>query len=363
MRILFVHNALAQCGGITNNLQIAKGLADMGHEVYVRYPYSNVATTSYRKLKRSLATSLRSVGLLNEKEIHWMDCPDLDLRIVPSLKEKYLPDADATIFSWWKNAYDVREYSSRQGEKFYYAQHFEPLWAGDPKCVDATYRMGFHILANSAWVEKQIKRLGVPVEGIVYPGVSGKFYPLPPGAENPLKGSPDFNYPIIGAPYREWNDWKGYQDVLRAIDIVRKDHPYLILRTYGLKSPPPEDISIFFEGMTDEYLNMWYNSLHVFVNASHYEGYGSPAVEAMRCKVPTCSTQVGVLDDFHKYCGASLSPPRDPKALADNILLVLDCSAMQIALKIGEAYDFACQFTWDKAAKSMATALEDWVKK
>ncbi|HEY3246539.1 MAG TPA: glycosyltransferase, partial [Phycisphaerae bacterium] len=107
-----------------------------------------------------------------------------------------------------------------------------------------------------------------------------------------IRRGPRITVMAVGSPEQPM---KGIQDIHEALAIVRREHPSwpLALRVVGGTGREPagartiDGVGITYErAASSEQMARLYRSADVVVNASWYEGYGLPTIEAMACGVP-----------------------------------------------------------------------------
>src|SRR5262249_21174609 len=160
----------------------------------------------------------------------WM--PRLRARIawVPEWRAADLPDGDAVIATSWQSAAPVAEAPARCGDKFYFIQHYESLYHGEPARVDATYRLPLRKIAISTRLaDVMAERFASPAAVIVTPVDSALFRPVPVAPGGAL------SVLMLHHDYA----WKGVADGAEAVARVKARHPELRLVGFGLKRPPP----------------------------------------------------------------------------------------------------------------------------
>ena len=106
-----------------------------------------------------------------------------------------------------------------------------------------------------------------------------------------------------------------------------------------------------------------YSTKTVLVMSSLYEGFGLPAAEAMACETPVVVTDAGALKEVVGDEGAALLvPPKDPRALRDAILKVLDDTELRRRMgKIGRKR-VEEHFAWPVAARNTLAVYEEVIK-
>jgi glycosyltransferase involved in cell wall biosynthesis len=154
---------------------------------------------------------------------------------------------------------------------------------------------------------------------------------------------------------------KDLPTLLRAIALVRRDHPRLTLaivgRPFWRYAALPRLVerlglegAVRFTGHVPEAdLPYLYNAANVFCLPSLYEGFGLPVLEAMACGTPVvCSTTPALLEVAGD---AALSvDPRDHDALAEAIVRIIADQNLAPELA-GRGLARAAYFSWERAAE------------
>jgi len=83
------------------------------------------------------------------------------------------------------------------------------------------------------------------------------------------------------------------------------------------------------------------------------EGFGLPPMEAMACRIPVVTTEVGAIPDYAiPGKTALISQPKDFKALARNLIELIENP--QKRDRIAKAgYQHIQQFTWEKSTDKL----------
>ncbi|MBN1804563.1 MAG: glycosyltransferase family 4 protein [Sedimentisphaerales bacterium] len=357
MKITFILNGIGVSGGTKAVFQLANKLQQRGHKVEVIYPLVPLCSTKDGYNAKAVVNMVRGTigNLLRGNKVDWFELHARVVR-VPWLAERYIPDADVIVATWWETAYLVSRYNISKGEKFYFAQHYE-VWGGPKKKVDESYKLGLRIIVNSGWLKNILEgELGVRTEALILHSPDwDSFYP-----ESKAK-RPNGDIRIL-LPYRR-ETWKGFADGIEVFEKVKKQCPNATLVTFGSKQK--NGIPSYAEHHnkpSNSTLRKIYNSCDIFLFPSWEEGFGMPPMEAMACKVSVVTTNVGAVCEY-TIPGetAMVSEPKDIEGLAENIIRLIENkgSRDQIAEK---GYDYIRQFSWANAADKLEKTFQKYVR-
>ena len=340
MRITFLLPGIRILGGVRTIFEYSNRLLDRGYDVSIVHPLSPM---TYKSTINKILGTL--INLRDGNRIDWFDLR-ADLIRVLRFNEGSIPDSDIIVATWWNTAYYINKYSKNKGEKFYLIQHYE-IWGGPREMVDGTYRLGLHNIVVSTWLKNILEGIGAKVDALILNGVNlDEFYPEHSGRDD--------NEIRILMPYRK-EEWKGVKDGLKALEIVKMRYKNIKLVMFGPRARRgelPDDVE-FHLLPTGDKLRRVYNSCDIFCFPSRMEGFGLPPMEAMACKIPVVTTNVGAVPDYIiPEKTALVSPPNNPEALAQNIIRLIENEKK--SKKIAErGYNHIKQFTWDKATDKL----------
>lgn len=342
MKINFVLPSLSLHGGIRVVFEFCNRLKQLGHEITVIYPVQMDPHAKIRIRDRLRAYTDRS-------HPDWFDL-SAETKLVPNLSGRYIPNADVSLATLWKTAEWVNTYPPEKGVKFYLVQSYE-AWAGPRERVDETYRVPLLKIVTSTWLKEILrKKFQVDSFGPVVNGVNFEHF---------FNDKKVYNTPRrIGMMYSNIS-LKGSGDAIKAFEIAKQRHPDLRLVMFGLSWPGlevPEDAE-FHYNPPQELLRKIYSSCDIWLCSSWYEGCHLPPAEAMACKCALVTTDVGGIRDYTiPEQTALVSPIRDPEALAENLIRLLDNEEELKRISMA-GYEKIKEFTWDRATDQLEQIL------
>lgn len=109
--------------------------------------------------------------------------------------------------------------------------------------------------------------------------------------------------------------------------------------------------------VSDEELGGWFSGADLYVFPSHYEGFGLPAIEAMRCGAPVLASDNSAFPEVVGEAGV-LIPADDVDAWAESIRDLLRDETRRLHLRdLGFAR--ADAFSWDRTAQETYNVYKD----
>lgn len=356
MEITFLLPEIEISGGVKAVFEFANHLYERGHKVSVVYPLIPMRSGAKWYNVKNLAARAKGTikNLKRRSQIDWFELK-ADLIGASTLAQRYIPDADIIVATWWETAYYVSRYNKIKGEKFYLAQHYE-VWGGPKEKVNNSYRLGLKIIVNSNWLKDILRdKIGVEAEALILHAPDrNNFYP-----EDNLKK--DKGPMRILIPYRK-EKWKGVKDGISAFEIVKEEFPNIQLVMFGLKAD--KDIPSYAEfhlRPSSAQLRKIYNSCDIFVCPSHCEGFGMPAMEAMACRCAVVTTNVGAVPDYAiPGKTALISEPKDVGGLAQNIIKLIENEKLRNEIA-ENGCNYTKQFTWDRATEKIERVFKKYI--
>lgn len=137
--------------------------------------------------------------------------------------------------------------------------------------------------------------------------------------------------------------------------VVAGSDLFGFLRTAITQTRIKPDIELL-EHVSDELLSRLYAQASCLIQASHYEGFGLPVVEAMAAGCPVIASNVAVL---REVCGeaAMYFSPRSPQELADAIQELMATDGLRTC-HIDRGREVSANFTWEKTAQETSDLFE-----
>jgi glycosyltransferase involved in cell wall biosynthesis len=354
MKINFILTDANMSGGTRVIVTQAQQLMARGHEVHAFF--TPTPPPGFRKTVRSL---LIGHGWPKGSEVvpSFFDnsgVPHTAMEKFRPITDRDVPDADVTVATWWQTAHWVWRMSPSKGAKAFFIQHYE-TWGGDPKEVNAAWRLPLHKIVISHWLENIARQqFGDTDISYVPNSVDMRLFNAPPRKKQAK--------PTVGFLYSTtW--FKGPGVALRALEIIRKQIPDVQVVAFGHKEPrhyyPLPPGTRYTTLPPQQEIRNIYAQCDVWLCSSRSEGFFLPMLEAMACRCPVVSTRVGgPIDIIHEGENGHLVDIEDHESLAARTMDVLRLSEQDWRKMSDAAYATASRYTWDDAGALMQTALE-----
>lgn len=278
----------------------------------------------------------------------------LDVRINQvlryDLRQNGIPISDFYVATAWSTAPWLASYKNiKLKQKFYLIQSFED-WSTSKEEVEMTWKLPLCKIVIAPWLLDKAIALGVKA-CLIENGFDQTYFELlrPVEYRNPLSISMLYHHSPL----------KGCSDGIAAIEIVRKKYPLLRAEFFGAN---PRDESIpkwvdYVQQPNKKQHNDIYNNSAIFIAPSHIEGFALTPPEAMLCGAVVCATNIGGHTIVcHDNKTALLSPVGDCQIMAENIIRLIEDSALRIHLA-QRARQNICRYTWQTAYEKFEKLL------
>lgn len=342
-------------GGAKVVYEYANALVRRSHQVTVVHPafFSPKMTADYMG-RRAIRYVQRSIGKSYRPD-SWMTMdPRVQLHWKPSLHPRYIPDGDVVVATSWLTAERVAGFPQSKGEKFYLIQHQE-TWSGPTNRVMNTWRLPLEKIVISRWLQEiagQMKEIATYIpNGLDFDAFG---LDVAPQDRRPSRAMMPYHHA----------EWKGSADGLTALHLARERVPTMEVDMFGV-GPPPGDLPPwirYYRNPPQGALRELYNRAAIFVAPSWSEGWGLPASEAMQCGCAVVATDIG---GHREFClpdrTALLSPPKDPQAMAHNIVSLSEDQEKRLQIA-RTGHQRIQEFTWERATNRLENAFDKRLK-
>jgi glycosyltransferase involved in cell wall biosynthesis len=211
-----------------------------------------------------------------------------------------------------------------------------------------------------------IRLLGVPGDQIdlAYPGVDGRFRPLPAGQVADFRarqGLPERFILYLGT----LEPRKNLGALVQAFARMRSPGLHLVLAggkgwwydslLRDIEALGLRDVVHLPGFVPSDDLPLWYNTADCFAYPSAFEGFGLPVLEALACGRPTVTSDASSLPEAGGAVALTVAPG-SVEALANALQTALTAEAAERARALGPAH--AAAFTWARTAACTVSAYQ-----
>jgi glycosyltransferase involved in cell wall biosynthesis len=381
MRILFLVpeiNAEKFSGGLLTLLEYANGLSRKGHHVAVfpiaksKWPrwfqpkFNIILNSPFQRpsisvVIKALQKDIMAIRAVLTQALNFLSPYGSYAYQRASQLERCrdLPSADISIATSYESVLPLFLYGS--GEKFYFAQHFEPYFASEKEnpslaerdAILSYYLPDIQIIANSTWLSTKLSELLRKEVRVCVNAIDHKvFFPHPS-----LKRNSD-RFIVISYGGRR-AQWKGIKEMAEAVRLAKRSIPRLEWQIFGDSLlPPMNDIANYrpLGFISGRDLRDAYVRADVMLCGSWYESFPLFPLEAMACGVPVISTQAGVEDYMIHRRNGYIVESCDPVLMAKALMDLHRNPELLKNIGLLSSVD-AKKFTWDRSVQRMCELL------
>ncbi|UCE02905.1 MAG: glycosyltransferase family 4 protein [Candidatus Latescibacterota bacterium] len=346
-RITFANSAVGLAGGVKVVFQYANHLLDAGHDVQIVYPGVLDPTTrlawrleaAARRVKYALAAA---AGI---SEAHRWYPLRARIRHVPSLEARYLPPADYLIATGAETAEWVASAPEDRGKKIYFIQDLEN-WSMSTAAALATWKLPFaaRITVATSLAETAVEQ-GVPLPAVVANGIDTQTF----WEEKRREQTPP-RILMLSHVHRR----KGLEEGFAAVRRVRKTHPHVGLRMFGVDPPQPTMPSgtEYRQQPGPDELRQLYCSSEIYLACG---GFGLPPMEAMACGCAVVATDFAGVPELRQW--SLVVEPGDVQGMTAAIVRLLEDRDLRVELGRKGRDGIRRHFTLEQAARNFEAAL------
>lgn len=333
-------------GGVKIMFEYANRLALRGHKVQILY----CVKKAFRKTQSPIYFKFLKSYIQFSIQKPWFPfCKDIKFKLILDLTDKYTPNADATITTWWELTYRLEKLNKQKGAKFNLIQGYE-VWKGFENKVIESYNLNVEHLVVSKYLEEKVKKHGTKTP-ILLPNAidTSKFY-----ITNLVEKR--INNHIIMLYSEE--EIKGTKYGLMALEKVKKSIPDLTVSLFGVFNTPnnlPDYISYYQK--PDNLLEL-YNNAKIFISPSLGEGWALPPAEAMACGCAIICTNIGGHIDYALNNETAITvASKNVNELAEKIILVINDDKLRVNLAETGYKNIINFFSWESSVNKLEQLL------
>lgn len=344
MKINFILPFKFLTGGIKVAFEYCNRLQELGNDVKIYIPikpykFNNNGCIGLLKRYKLM---FENIIKKNEK-ISWFDL-NVEIKLVPSIRDSYLRDADIVVATAWPTAYDVSLLGKKKGKKVYLIQHYEQ-WSGDKNEVDGSYRLDLNKIVIAKWLKELMKDKFKSDSKLIYNGIDKTQFLDQEKIKN--------KHITICMMYHKL-EWKGFSDGLKAFEIAKDKFPNIKLKLFGTeKGEDIPEYAEFYLNPDKNKLKDIYATSDIYLFPSRCEGWGLTVIEAMACKCAVVGTFTGALEDIGRNnINSLISNTKDIKNLSENLIRAIEDKDLREMLS-KNAYESVVDLMWDKSVNKM----------
>lgn len=348
MRVTFVLPAPIRIpmGGVKVVYAHAAGLAALGHEVVIACP-SNLGG-GVKGWAMSKAIRVRD-RFHHVTATPYYAVDGVETLIVPTIKDRYLPEADIIIATGVQTAPWVRDLSLGKGAKAYFLQHVETFI--DPQAIE-TWHYPLAKITIARWIERRVVEAGGAVIGVVPNAIDPTEFFLDRSIE-------ERETRVVALYHRQ--AVKGPDVLIAALGSLKARVPGLQADVFSARPPShkmPPWVNIHIRPSVDD-LRAMYNKAAVVWSTSSSEGWGLVTMEAAACGCAVvASANEGIQEYLVDGLSAKLVEAGNAEALAEETQALFQNAQERQRLALA-GMAAVRQFSWAESTAEFERILVD----
>lgn len=359
MRISFILSSLQLSGGVQVVAEYANRLTMRGHQVTLIAPGGTLSDTMLGELIPGVTVRSSRVGFKSHAGLVWM------ARLAWSLA-RAVPPSDVVISTHTPTTAVglLAGHLLKRGRLVWLYQDYREMFVGRPfEGWLLRHALRWHecALTDSDYCRRELSSYTPGKVIVVGIGLSHPELLQPRSIQSLRTPGNQKTILFVG----DARPRKGLQDFLQAAGEVHEQAKDIRLQIVS-KEDLQLDCRVPFEYVhrpTRAELMGLFADCDLYVSASWREGFGLPPLEAMGCGAPVVLTDSGGVREYAQHeVNCLMVPTRDPQALAQAMLRVLNDAALEKRLRTNGPLT-AVGFTWDSAVDRFERALLDLFEK
>ena len=373
MRISYLLESVGKTGGNVVIFNHITAFAAAGHDIQVVTPYG---CESWKDFSRKMDTTSRRVGYFGvwgglkwfQVELRrllprfeaWFSrtirgSPGVRAEFIRRRLIRFCPPSDIVIATHSLTSFAAADLPF-SAICFYHMQGYEPWFSDDPEfaeIAEKSYNLPLLRIANCSWLAQKIESLGLPIAGIVAPGLNHSIFyssePLPCSVDKLVQPLKIVSY-CDPRPLKGWHDSVvAMQNVFASLNGVMAIEWSVF--GHGLSHECP--VPVIHHGfLSHQALSELYRSADIVFIPSWFESFPLQPIEAMACGAAVVTTRIGTEDYAHNAETALVVEPRQPLILAEAILKLATDDVLRGRLAANGKLKSA-EFTWERSARQL----------
>ena len=339
-------------GGFRVMYEYANRLAKKGYDVHLTYPIET-QFMEYR-LPYALRYFLSKVEGFGTSRWFKFDS-SITMSYVPSVEDKYMPDADIVIATWWSTVLEMGKLSSSKGRKINLIQGFEN-WEGRVDLLYKSYDLPevTNIVVASYLHDIVRQHTRKPIE-IIHNAISKDDFDIDVPIEERDSNKVTMTYsnqPIKGSEFG-----------LEALKQAKSDIPELKAELFGV-CPEPANLPTWITyHRAPSNLRDVYNRNAILLSNSFTEGFPLTPAEGMFCGCALICTDIEGHKEFAlNEDTALLVEVKNVDQMASKIVELVNDNHKRCTLAT-RGNQYIQRFVWDNSVDKMERVIQHLLKK
>lgn len=346
MKINFIVPVIGHSGGIDIIYKYSRLLIEQGHNVCV---YKAIKANNMHRYKSDIKNNLHQLYCTIKSIFSYKKYQQPIDKIVWSINDKSIRDADIVIATAWPTAYLIMDLSKQKGNKFYFIQDYE-VWDNIEQ-VQGTYKLPLNKIVVSSWINNKLNNdLGIGPFPVIYNGLDlQEFHRI-----KVIRESNKINFLMLNHTLSK----KGVDLGLKVFEKIKNKYPNCNFRMFGMCNNKnlPSYIE-YFQNPSHKELVELYSQTDFFIFPSLEEGWGLTPLEAMACGCIVIGTNVGFVLDLGKHReNMMISNPGDINGMVNNIIELISDEELRNRIKCQSMADIK-QLNWKISANQLEERL------
>jgi glycosyltransferase involved in cell wall biosynthesis len=335
-------------GGAKIMYEYANRLQERGHQVVILHAIRR----PFKKMKSPVWWKKLGFALQGAARPAWFPLHrDISSRIVTEISDKYLPDADIVLSTWWQMTYAISKLSPQKGTPVNLIQDYE-LWSGQHDKVHESYALPVNHVTYATYLKVLVDKYNGGRTRYIPSTVDTKKFFITTEIDQRAPRS-------IIMMYSE-EERKGTKYGLEAMMALKEKFPDLVLTLFSVYKRPSDLPAWIQFHHRPANLPELYNQHAIFFSPSLGEGWAIPPAEAMASGCAVVCTNIGGHADYGIHGQtALLVEPRNVADMKQKLDSLLTDSAKRVQLAHRGHQFLVENFNWGKSVGMMEDYFDE----